>query len=70
MSRAIYHLAWQAARIGIEVPEAQTEWPAAIKRVERVLDPLRGGDADRNIRESDIALYKAHARFRSPTRSG
>ena len=65
-SAEIRHLARHAARFGIEVPEARTDWPTVIERVERVIDTIRGGDGDRNIRESGIALYKGHARFRSP----
>jgi len=65
-SAEIRHLARHAARFGIDVPEARTDWQAVIERVERVVDTIRGGDGDRNIRESGVALYKGHARFRSP----
>ena len=38
-----------------------------IDRVERVIDTIRGGDGDRNIREAGIDLRKGHARLLSPT---
>ena len=37
-----------------------------IDRVERVIDTIRGGDGDRNIREAGIDLRKGHARLLSP----
>ncbi len=56
-----------ASRFGIEIEDAQVDWPRVIDRVERVIDTIRGGDGDRNIREAGIDLRKGHARFRSPT---
>jgi pyruvate/2-oxoglutarate dehydrogenase complex dihydrolipoamide dehydrogenase (E3) component len=56
-----------AGRFGIAVEHAQTDWPRVIDRVERVIDTIRGGDGDRNIREAGIDLRKGHARLLSPT---
>jgi pyruvate/2-oxoglutarate dehydrogenase complex dihydrolipoamide dehydrogenase (E3) component len=56
-----------ASRFGIEVEDAQVDWPRVIGRVERVIDTIRGGDGDRNIREAGIDLRKGHARLLSPT---
>lgn len=65
-SAQILHQARHAARFGITVPEAAPDWPAVIGRVERVIDTIRGGDGDRNIRESGVFLYKGTGRFVSP----
>jgi pyruvate/2-oxoglutarate dehydrogenase complex dihydrolipoamide dehydrogenase (E3) component len=56
-----------ASRFGIEVEDVQVDWPRVIDRVERVIDTIRGGDGDRNIREEGIDLRKGHARLLSPT---
>jgi pyruvate/2-oxoglutarate dehydrogenase complex dihydrolipoamide dehydrogenase (E3) component len=56
-----------ARRFGIEVEDVQVDWPQVIDRVERVIDTIRGGDGDRNIREAGIDLRKGHARLLSPT---
>ena len=56
-----------ASRFGIEVDDVQVDWPRVIERVERVIDTIRGGDGDRNIREAGIDLRKGHARLLSPT---
>ena len=55
-----------AERYGIEIAAARADWPAVIDRVERVIDTIRGGDGDRNIREAGIDLRKGQARLRSP----
>ena len=56
-----------AGRFGIVVEDARVDWPRVIDRVERVIDTIRGGDGDRNIREAGIDLRKGHARLLSPT---
>ena len=56
-----------ASRFGIEVDDVRVDWPRVIDRVERVIDTIRGGDGDRNIREAGIDLRKGHARLLSPT---
>jgi pyruvate/2-oxoglutarate dehydrogenase complex dihydrolipoamide dehydrogenase (E3) component len=67
--RAAYalHEVRTASRFGIEVDDVQVDWPRVIDRVERVIDTIRGGDGDRNIREAGIDLRKGHARLLSPT---
>ena len=65
-SAEVRHLVRQAARFGIDVGEARTDWPAVRERVERVIDTIRGGDGEQNIRESGVRLFKGHARFHSP----
>src|SRR5215213_1440017 len=56
-----------ADRFGITIEDAQVDWPRVIDRVERVIDTIRGGDGDRNIREAGIDLRKGHARLLSPS---
>ncbi len=65
-SAEVLHLAQTAARYGIVVDGARADWPAIRARVETVIDTIRGGDGDANIRRSGIVLFKGHARFRSP----
>lgn len=65
-SAEVAHLARTAARYGIAVGRVRTDWPAVRRRVETVIDTIRGGDGDQNIRDAGIALFKGHARFRSP----
>jgi pyruvate/2-oxoglutarate dehydrogenase complex dihydrolipoamide dehydrogenase (E3) component len=62
----VLHEARTAEGFGIIVEHAAANWPAVIERVERVIDTIRGGDGDRNIREAGIDLRKGHARFRAP----
>src|SRR5688572_885590 len=59
------HEAHIAGRFGITVGEVSANWPSVIDRVERVINTIRGGDGDRNIREAGIDLRKGHARLRS-----
>ncbi len=61
----VVYLARQAAMHGIDIPEVRVDWPAVVRRVEGVIDRIRGGDGDRNVRAAGIDLYKGHARFRS-----
>ncbi|HLL49561.1 MAG TPA: FAD-dependent oxidoreductase, partial [Thermomicrobiales bacterium] len=59
------HESRAAGRFGIAVEGASADWPRVMDRVERVIDTIRGGDGDRNIREAGIDLRKGHARLRS-----
>jgi pyruvate/2-oxoglutarate dehydrogenase complex dihydrolipoamide dehydrogenase (E3) component len=61
------HEARAAGRFGVTVGEVGADWPSVIGRVERVIDTIRGGDGDRNIREAGIDLRKGHARLLAPT---
>ncbi len=65
-SAQILHLARQAERFGIHAADVRADWPAVMQRVERVIDTIRGGDGDQNVRNAGIALYKASATFCSP----
>ncbi len=64
-SAQILHLARKAGRFGIHTADVGADWPVVMRRVERVIDTIRGGDGDQNIRDSGVALYKASATFRS-----
>ena len=65
-SAEVAHLARHAARFGIAVPEVTPDWAAVNARVARVIDTIRGGDGDQNVRDSGVALSKGSARFVSP----
>ena len=64
-SAQVLHLARHAERFGIKATDIRADWPAVMHRVERVIDTIRGGDGDQNIRDSGIVLRKATATFRS-----
>jgi pyruvate/2-oxoglutarate dehydrogenase complex dihydrolipoamide dehydrogenase (E3) component len=63
-SAEIAHLARHADRYGIEIPDFAVNWAVVMDRVARVIDTIRGGDGDVNVRNAGIALFKNHARFR------
>jgi pyruvate/2-oxoglutarate dehydrogenase complex dihydrolipoamide dehydrogenase (E3) component len=65
-SAEVFHLARQGHRFGFASGQVVLDWPAVIDRVNRVIDAIRGGDGDQNIRNMGTDLYKGHARFRSP----
>ena len=65
-SAEVLHLARTAGRFGIAVDGARADWPAVTARVAGVIDTIRGGDGDANVRASGVHLYKGQARFRSP----
>jgi pyruvate/2-oxoglutarate dehydrogenase complex dihydrolipoamide dehydrogenase (E3) component len=62
----VLHEARGARHFGIDIPAATVDWPGVIERVEWVIDTIRGGDGDRNIREAGIDLRKGQACLRSP----
>jgi pyruvate/2-oxoglutarate dehydrogenase complex dihydrolipoamide dehydrogenase (E3) component len=62
-SAEIVHLARTAARFGVTIPEVKVDWPAVRRRVDTVIDAIRGGDGDKNVRASGIALFKEHGRL-------
>lgn len=64
-SAEIAHLARASARFGIHVEGVRYDWPAVIERVNRVIDVIRGGDGEQNIRNEGIELIKGSARFLS-----
>ena len=65
-SAEVLHLARTAGRFGISVEGVVADWPAVRARVTGVIDAIRGGDGDRNVRDAGIDLVKAPARFRTP----
>ncbi len=66
-SAEVLHLARSAGRFGLTVREAAVDWPALMRHVAEVIDTIRGGDGDRNVRDLGIDLFKVHARFVSAT---
>lgn len=62
-SAEVLHLARTASRFGIEIQDARVDWESLRRRVDEVIDTIRGGDGDRNIRDAGIRLYKDHATF-------
>ena len=65
-SAEVLHLAHHARRFGIQVENPRGDWPAVMDRVDRIIDTIRGGDGDQNIRDSGVALYKGEGRFLGP----
>ena len=64
-SAEVLHLARTAARFGLRIPTAEPDWPGVRGRVNGVIETIRGGDGDQNVRDAGIHLFKSHARFRS-----
>ena len=64
-SAEVLHLARTARRFGVSVDGACIDWPGLRKRVDDLIDEIRGGDGPANIRAQGIDLYESHARFLS-----
>lgn len=62
-SAEVLHLARTANRFGVTVAGAGADWLAIRARVEEVIDTIRGGDGEANVRDAGIELYMDHARF-------
>lgn len=62
-SAEIAHLARTSERFGIGISEFRVDWPAIRMRLEEVIDTIRGGDGDQNLRDQGITLIKEHGRF-------
>ncbi|MEZ4563349.1 MAG: FAD-dependent oxidoreductase [Thermomicrobiales bacterium] len=62
----VSHEARSAAGWGVVIPEVTLDWPAVVAHVEGVIDAIRGGDGDQNIRNAGIDLYKETARVLGP----
>jgi pyruvate/2-oxoglutarate dehydrogenase complex dihydrolipoamide dehydrogenase (E3) component len=58
----VYHEARSAAGLGVVIPQVSLDWPAVTAHVEGVIDTIRGGDGDQNIRNAGIDLFKETAR--------
>ncbi|MGD9714606.1 MAG: NAD(P)/FAD-dependent oxidoreductase [Thermomicrobiales bacterium] len=64
-SAEIQHLIRNSRDYGIVTGESHVDWPAVMRRVQDVIDTIRGGDGDANVRASGVELYKGSGRFRS-----
>lgn len=62
-SAEVAHLARTSDRFGINVSDVRIDWPAIQRRVNTVIDTIRGGDGDQNLRDLGITLIKEHGRF-------
>lgn len=63
----VMHLARHARDYGIDVRgPVRPDDRAFFDRIETVIDTIRGGDGDRNVRALGIALFKEHGRLLSP----
>ncbi len=62
----VLHRARTSDRLGLVIPRAEPDWTAIRSRVRWVIDTIRGGDGDANVRAEGIALFKAEARFLDP----
>ncbi len=60
------HRARTSERLGLVIPRAAPDWTAIRARVRHVIDTIRGGDGDANVRAEGITLYKAVAWFSAP----
>ena len=64
-SAEVLYLAETARRFGISVPDAGVDWRLVRRRIDDVVDEIRGGDGAANVRAMGIDLYEAHGRFLS-----
>lgn len=64
-SAEVLHLARTAHRFGLTVTDPRADWPDIRARVDEVIDTIRGGDGEANVRDAGIDLYTDHARFLS-----
>lgn len=62
----VLHEARHAGLFGIAIDGIEVDWPGVVARVEQVIDTIRGGDGDQNIRDSGVDLRKGEASFRGP----
>ena len=62
-SAEVAHLARTAARFGIDVSDVRVDWPAIRRHVDTVIDTIRDGDGERNLRDQGVTLIKEHGRF-------
>lgn len=59
----VLHDMRHADRFGLAPVSPEVSWPRVMARVNEVIETIRGGDGDRNIRDKGIDLIKAPARF-------
>lgn len=65
-SAEVLHLARTARRFGVSVDNARIDWPILRKRVDDLIDEIRGGDGPANVLAQGIDLYESHGKFISP----
>jgi pyruvate/2-oxoglutarate dehydrogenase complex dihydrolipoamide dehydrogenase (E3) component len=59
----VAHLARTAGRFGITVRDVAVDWPAVRAHVRGVIDAIRGGDAEQNLRDRGVEVIREHGRF-------
>ena len=59
----VAHLARTAGRFGIGVGDVTVDWPALRRHVEDVIDTIRGGDAEQNMRDHGVEVIREHGRL-------
>jgi pyruvate/2-oxoglutarate dehydrogenase complex dihydrolipoamide dehydrogenase (E3) component len=59
----VAHLARGAARFGLATGEVTVDWPAVRAHVGEVIDAIRGGDGEENLREHGVEVIREHGRF-------
>lgn len=59
----IAHLARTADQFGIAVRDLGVDWPAVRAHVAGVIDAIRGGDAERNLRDQGVEVIREHGRL-------
>jgi pyruvate/2-oxoglutarate dehydrogenase complex dihydrolipoamide dehydrogenase (E3) component len=62
-SAAAVHAMRHGDRHGLTPVDPELPWSRVMERVATVIDTIRGGDGDRNVRGKGIELFKAPARF-------
>lgn len=62
-SAEVLHLAQTSRRFGLEVPHARADWSDVRKRIDGLIDEIRGGDAAANVRGKGIDLFETHGMF-------
>jgi pyruvate/2-oxoglutarate dehydrogenase complex dihydrolipoamide dehydrogenase (E3) component len=62
-SAEVLHSMRHADRYGLNPGEPEVQWSRVMERVAGVIDTIRGGDGDQNIRDKGIDLFKSSGRF-------
>jgi len=59
----VAHLARISSRFGIRSSGVTVDWPAVRAYVDEVIDRIRGGDGEQNLRDQGITLIKERGKF-------
>lgn len=59
----VEHLASTSGRFGIDVDQAEVDWPGVRNRIDTLIDEIRGGDGPANIRAKGIDLFEGRGTF-------